>query len=426
MARETPAVAIIGGGFSGTMALWHLVEKATQPLALYWYESAPKLAAGVAYGCAEAPHLLNVRADKMGALPDKTDGFYEWLCMQGEDDICASSFQPRKRYAEYLQSLLKQALARATQKNIRIYHQVKQVESLAELPSVSALVLAMGTPAPRSFEIPETIRYIADSWRDAWPEDIAAWSLQSHIGIIGTGLTGVDAILSLEHRGYRGKITAFSRHGWLPAEHRSFEPLPAWEDLPEDPASKSVSGLMNLIKTHARNAKDWRAVIDSLRPVTPALWQGLAVKEQQKFLRKCFALWNVHRHRMAPEIGEKLRQLQSEGRLEIRAMCAEDFLASYQPDLLINCTGPDFDISRQPSPLLKEMLETGTVQPDALQLGLALDAEGRAISKTASYPVFPMGTLTLGTCFESIAVPELRVQAEKIASGVLKHVQTAG
>jgi uncharacterized NAD(P)/FAD-binding protein YdhS len=377
------AIAVIGGGFSGAMVLWHLIENASQPLAVYWYDSAPELAAGVAYGCAEAPHLLNVRADKMGALPEKVDGFYEWLLGQGEGEPLATSFQPRQRYATYLQSLLKEALTRATQKNIRVHHQVKHVGSLVELPSVSALVLAMGTPPSRRFTIPNHIRYIADSWRDSWPEDLAAWPATSEIGIIGTALTAVDAILSLQYRGYQGKVIAFSRHGWLPAEHRAFEPLPVWSDLLENPASRSALGLLRIIKKRVKEVQDWRAVIDSLRPIIPALWQNLSVKEQQKFLRKLFSLWNVHRHRMAPEIGETLRRLQSEGRLEIKAMHVEDFLALHQPDLLINCTGPDFDITRQPSPLLKEMLEAGMVEPDALRLGLALDAEGRAVGKAS-------------------------------------------
>ena len=59
----------------------------------------------------------------------------------------------------------------------------------------------------------------------------------------------------------------------------------------------------------ALQGEDWRAVIDSLRPITQALWQRLPVKEQQRFLRHVKSYWEVCRHRIAPGVADGLEEL---------------------------------------------------------------------------------------------------------------------
>ena len=92
---------------------------------------------------------------------------------------------------------------------------------------------------------------------------------------------------------------------------------------------------------------------------------------------------------------------------------------------MINCTGPQARLNETDSPLLRNLLRRGHIRPDALNMGVdveegfsAVDARGRASSW-----LYAMGPLLKGTLWETIAVPELRVQAMRIAetlAGVLE------
>ena len=69
----------------------------------------------------------------------------------------------------------------------------------------------------------------------------------------------------------------------------------------------------------ARAKVGWRAAVDSLRPHSHALWQGLDADEQRRFLRHARPWWDVHRHRIAPEVARDGRADGRRGRLEIVA-----------------------------------------------------------------------------------------------------------
>src|SRR3546814_20182950 len=68
-----------------------------------------------------------------------------------------------------------------------------------------------------------------------------------------------------------------------------------------------------------REGGDWRMVIDALRPVTQSLWQGLPVAEKRRFLRHLRSWWDVHRHRMAPEVAAVVQNAMDRGQLVVRA-----------------------------------------------------------------------------------------------------------
>ncbi|GAA3247635.1 hypothetical protein GCM10020258_48940 [Sphingomonas yabuuchiae] len=75
-------VAIIGGGFAGTLLAINLVRHGG-PRATLIERRANQLARGVAYSAAHAEHLLNVRAGNMSALRDDPDHFVRWLVARG-------------------------------------------------------------------------------------------------------------------------------------------------------------------------------------------------------------------------------------------------------------------------------------------------------------------------------------------------------
>jgi hypothetical protein len=61
------------------------------------------------------------------------------------------------------------------------------------------------------------------------------------------------------------------------------------------------------------------AAIDALRPHSQWLWQSLPPGEQKRFARHARPWWDVHRHRIAPEVAQQLHDMVAQGRLEIVA-----------------------------------------------------------------------------------------------------------
>jgi uncharacterized NAD(P)/FAD-binding protein YdhS len=68
-------------------------------------------------------------------------------------------------------------------------------------------------------------------------------------------------------------------------------------------------------------------VLDAWRDQVPLLWQRLPSGERRRFLRHLRAYWDVHRHRMTPEIAAQIREMQASGRLEVRGGTIEAYLA---------------------------------------------------------------------------------------------------
>ena len=110
-APSSDVIAVIGGGFSGTLVAVNLARAAgDRPLRIVLFERAARFARGVAYATSSAQHLLNVPAAMMSALVDEPGHFLAWL--QARDPRAqAGTFAPRRLYGEYLEELLAQAAA---------------------------------------------------------------------------------------------------------------------------------------------------------------------------------------------------------------------------------------------------------------------------------------------------------------------------
>jgi uncharacterized NAD(P)/FAD-binding protein YdhS len=171
-------------------------------------------------------------------------------------------------------------------------------------------------------------------------------------------------------------------------------------------------------------------VIDALRPVIPELWRGLSEREQRQFMRHLRAWWDVHRHRMPPQIADRIDAARASGQLRLRAGRIAGMAVSHgqacvtlrsraggdQETLtaarVIDCTGHGCDISRNTTPLLRQIFRSGLAKPDRINLGLDVTDEGALINAAgvASARLFAVGALTRGSTWEVTAVPELRRQ----------------
>src|ERR1043165_4987623 len=103
-------IAIVGGGFSGTMTAVNLARLAEAPLRVTLINAGRPAGRGTAYGTTRPEHLLNVAARNMTALPDHPNHFLDWLRTRTEyaavpEAELRETFMPRRVYGAYAKGL---------------------------------------------------------------------------------------------------------------------------------------------------------------------------------------------------------------------------------------------------------------------------------------------------------------------------------
>jgi uncharacterized NAD(P)/FAD-binding protein YdhS len=299
-------------------------------------------------------------------------------------------------------------------------------------------VLCIGNLPPRLPAAPgvETCsgpRLIANPWNET---SLARIQPTDAVLVLGSGLTMVDVAILLADRGHQGPILALSRHGLLPTEHApTRRALPS--EGPDGPptARRLLRHMRAEIARAEHDGYDWRAVLDAWRERMPLLWHKLPIAERRRFLRHLRPIWDIHRHRMAPEIATQIRAMQASGQLEIRAGSIEAYQAGQDgiavrfrnrgsnieirvvADWLVNCAGPALDFRHVQEPLIQDLLARGLVRPEALGLGLETTRDLQLVGRNGrpNGSLFALGPLTRGTFWETTAVPEIREQGRSLA-----------
>ncbi|MEJ7933020.1 FAD/NAD(P)-binding protein [Sphingobium sp. AN558] len=435
--RSTDHVVIVGGGFSGTLLAINLLTHGARRVTLI-ERSADRLAKGLAFGGAQPDHILNVRAGNMSAFPDRPTHFVDWLAQRkaGGD----TSFATRETYGHYLQSLLAVARLEADDRLGIVQDQAVDVEfrardcvlTLASGRRVEGdmVVLAPGNLPPHDlppFRDLSPPRYI----REPWAQDIAAGlATGDSVLLLGSGLTAVDCAQTLEASGFGGRIIALSRRGLMPRSHEAAAPFTPCTDRP----GGSCAALVRSLRQRA-DAIGWRNAVDEIRPFTQDIWRGASPAMRERFLRHLRPYWDVHRHRIAPAVAERIARMTASGKLETlagkvrKAVPAGDgVMVSWRPRgaaveqqlrvaRVINCTGPLSDLSRTIDPLLGRLAKHGLIRPDAHAIGIDVDGQNRAIARdgTAQDRLLVVGPMTRGAHWEIVAVPDIRRQTWSIA-----------
>ena len=394
----------------------------------------------------------------MSALATDPTHFLRWLWAHDLPEHPAAAIPPsghafvaRGVYGRYLRDLLDSAEA-AAPADVALSRIGHRVVGLAEEQGGLRLTLADGSaraadvavlcignlpprlpPAPGA-EAGIGPRLIANPWDEA---SLARIQPADAVLVLGSGLT---------HGRRRG---AARRPRPSRPDPGALAPRPAalraCADAPGTApgVARRAADRARAAPPHAPRGRACRARRDRLAGAcstpgaisVPLLWQRLPMVERRRFLRHLRPYWDVHRHRMAPEIAAQIREMQASGRLEVRAGTIE----AYQPchegvavrfrnrgsdvetrvvgDWLVNCAGPALDFRQVREPLIQDLLARGWC--------------GRSRSGSASRPragcsccgatgrpnrsLFALGPLTRGTFWETTGVPEIREQGRTLA-----------
>ncbi|WP_029624957.1 FAD/NAD(P)-binding protein [Sphingomonas sp. PAMC 26605] len=436
-------VAIVGAGFSGSLMAINLVRHDGPRATLIDRLAEP--GTGLAYGAAHPEHLLNVRASNMSAFPDDPDHFVRWLDAQGIG-AAADAFVPRLVYGDYLRALLEHAVRQSPGRltvlrgdACDITEDAKSIRlANGDRVNADAAVLALGNlpPHPPSGVVVAAIgqnRYVGNCWSSGATDGLGP---DDSVLVVGTGLTMVDVALSLEAKGFTGRIIALSRRGLVPLAHA---PGPPWVRITERPTTQ-LSRLTSQLR--ARGAEiGWRNAIDELRPFTQDMWRAASDEDRARFIRHARPWWDIHRHRLAPQVAKRIAALRSSGRLQVlagRIAGTEDgangVTVHWTPrgkdareqllvQRIINCTGPQGDLLQANEPILQALVARGSIREDTGRLGIDVDAGMRTITAhgRVNDRLFALGPMTRGAFWEIVAVPDIRTQAWTLA----RHLSNA-
>ncbi|MFM7809215.1 MAG: FAD/NAD(P)-binding protein [Planctomycetota bacterium] len=460
-----PSIVVIGGGFSGTMVAANLLRMARasgRPLGVTLIERRSQVGRGAAYATQDEAHLLNVPARGMSAWTEQPEDFLAWIRAR-RPGTEAGDFVPRAFYALYLDETLRREVeaSKSVATFTTLHDEAERVEATTDrawtvrchggsATRADMVVIATGHRPPSDplhgkWTGPRD-RWVADPWR---PEALARVGPDDSIALIGSGLTAMDLCLSLCRGASEraGRVHLLSRSGLLPRMHvvPSQPPVEMLAVLNELAFSGGVSRIRSLVRSVRAIARrtlaaggDWRAVIDGLRPYTHGLWGAMPLAERRRFFRHVRSLWEVHRHRMAPQVGERIEALRRSGALvtlRARPVAVEasgDAVTlryrERQPDgtsrdgsitvrWVVNCTGPSATVGHAEDHVAASLIEAGFARMDPLGLGFETDQLGRPIGRDGRFTggLWVIGSLRRPALWETTAVPELRGQAESIA-----------
>ncbi len=443
---------IIGGGASGVLFAYQLLRLGSSTFRVTLIEQRPEIGRGLAYHTGNPEHLLNVRAANMSALPEEPDHFWRWLST-GDTNRCRDRycFVPRRVYGDYIASLIRPLVSRGDDANgLRIL--TSECVSVSENTDGVVVELANGAQLAGDVAILATghdsRKIPAACYADPWaPSSAAEVGHDAAVLILGTGLTMVDYVLPLLREGHRGPIVALSRRGLMPKGHRRVPPLRI--DEAQVPFGASASQLLRWFRQHvdANRAQsgNWRGVVDGIRPFTQRLWRELPADSKRRFLEHARAWWDVHRHRMAPEVEARITKAIADHRLTLMAAKIVDIspnstgakvryrrrgqtrIDSLDVGAIVDCTGIVKDPGATGNPAVRSLFNQGLARVDPLHIGLEVAPDCAIVNRngSASRRLFAVGPLTRAAFWEIIAIPDIRNQCVQLAERMVQNAAKA-
>lgn len=440
------SVVIVGGGASGVLLASQLLRSPDPDLRVTLIERQGRFGQGLAYSAQHRNHRVNVPARGMSAFPDDAEHFWRWL-QRKEPGRHASSwtFVPRRLYGAYLEDVLREAADRMPG---RLLVLSEEVHALNETRKGVEIVLGNGA----SLAARTAVLAVGHETQPARGKGIAVHAgsdrdtpldPRAHVMILGSGLSMADAWVSLSDARHTGPITVVSRNGLVPRGHKDVPPLSI--DAADIPLGTSLTYLTRWFRSLVRDVEsqgqDWRSVVDGLRPYNQRLWQSWPEREKRQFLRHVRPWWNIHRHRLPPDLHEGLLRAIASGQVNLVAgefvdieRAGDKVRATVRPrstgqrqvmDVarVYDCGGVTVDVRASANPVVQHVIRTGMARPDAMHIGLDVDEHCALIGGdgVASRRIRVVGPLTRGRFFEIEAIPDIRVQSAALAQIILQQ-----
>ncbi len=495
-------IAVVGGGPSAVCLLDALAQAESAPGVITVFEPSPHLWRGRAFQPDLDSVRVNIAPDGMSVRFGDSGHFERWLVARDllsgartdwVDPFCGVRFVPRARFGEYLEQSGHAALARLRALGWRTEVIRDCVESAA--PAVTGItlrtergrqitadytVLCVGRGHPSDvYKLAGTPGFVPEPYPLA--HSLAGIDPDHAIGVVGSGLTGVDVVLGLAARGHCGKILLLSRSGALPVVRQRPVPYTLRYFTPERFRGSAITGqvvtldqLVAAMRAELAVAKEDLGTIaaeiaslsheDPVRrlrrhlagvdspslalrivqravPIAgPDVWPPLPEHEKAELLRKHYRAVMSVCCPMPPAAAATLLSLIDFGRLDIvsgvRHIGASpgggfEVLTGgdeYRVDVVINAVnGPTDRIPAKAEPLITSLVSAGVADRNP-HGGVHIDrATSRVLADGAPDPrLYALGDLASGSLFFTFGLPSLVDRAHDIVAALSDGAAVAG
>ncbi|NNG40767.1 FAD-dependent oxidoreductase [Flexivirga sp. ID2601S] len=352
------AVVIVGGGFSGTVTAMRLARHTTIPLRITVLEKEPgTMFGGLAYGwdVTTWDHMLNIQAGRITLFRERAEDFLIWA--NGEADRAhwpdrwryrrfeISTVVPRRIFKQYLQERLDTAVqesgglveleirygrvtALAGQRGQHVLNYIDHANGSVNTIHAGSVVLATGHLPPQTPPFLEVANghpgYLADQYVPSAQQWFAELNQDAEVIVWGSALSAFDAVVSLVHHGYRGRITICSRggnmHDTYPADHQH----DIWQVRRPPFLDKQVLTAQDVVVGVEREFQHLKDTIPGARRLTQAVFAERVMKAWEPYVVELAArldpaqvTWLLDRYKSlivtnrtstVPEIGDVVRE----------------------------------------------------------------------------------------------------------------------
>lgn len=436
-------VTVVGGGFSGAIFAHHLLRTSPEPVCVDVAEERPSLGAGLAYSDGEPHQTTNIPAPRMSVDPGDPTHFARWLAARGQHASEPEHYPNRAAFGRYMDEIVRGTVPAhpgsfLRHRRVRITGVARESGGLRVLAAdgdawtADAVALATGNPVPLLpaplAAFAEDGRVILDPWR---PGALAGVPAHARVLMLGVSLTMGEALAGLRAAGHQGPVVAIARRARR-AERGLIEAVAPFGDFVTDHRTTAVGLLQNFRREVARAERiglTWRSVLVAARAQAWTLWANLPKPERARFVRHLRRFYEALRHVMPGPVYDLLQAEERTGRLRVFAASLRDLQATpdglqatlrrrhappneviVEPfDVVVNCTGPAYAAVTEIDPFWAGLARAGLVQPDGVDLGIAVDGDARALdgAGVVQPDLFVLGTLARGTFGELTGVVEL-------------------
>ncbi len=416
-------IAIIGMGAAGVSVLNAMAKfpEYTQ-MEIMLYSDSETFGTGLPYQADDTSLLLNQTADTMSIDSEDPNDFVSWISEKKAIEGAKKMHFPRTWYGEYLQDVLEEALAFLNPKVIKaeVTDLSIQADGKILLASaqgeevVDAVHLCMGHLA---YQDPYHLKGNPDYIYHPYPtyKKLDQIKNDSRVGIIGTGLTGIDMMRYLVRKRTGVQIHFFSDRGTF-SSVRGVEPQLQLQYLTREHLEKerlNSSGFVSLSKmidwfrlecqehgvdldklltTYPEGTKEelemqledpgdlekLQSIIHAMDFDLPEYWLALNEADKTRYVHEYRSLFERFRSPMPRETVTELLELSASGDVrthqEIKAIndAQPGFYVSLENgkdvavDYIINATGQNkrVEVSYLNSPLLNNLLNKRILQPE--------------------------------------------------------------
>jgi uncharacterized NAD(P)/FAD-binding protein YdhS len=492
------SIAIVGSGAAAVSLLYCYLQKSKDhnhlPKTIYLFDGRSSFGTGAAYEEDLKSNLLNTKAGSASPFHDRTDGFYRWLLerkdvwhrLYGELPFDEHTYMPRSIFGLYLQNCLEDLLRQAEDRAIEVVRINAQVTDARRsrhgyvlraghglVVNADYLFLCCGTPSARTPpRLAKARRFIATPY----PLASLVRKIPKHasVGVIGSRLSCIDAVIGLIEQGHTGKVVIHSRSGYFPCvrgtQGRTRPKLLSAESI-DARSPRDLAGLVDLFSREvalqggvmgglslpeppddlaaflrkelvcANSERPWQAVLYSTNSTIERIWGGLDDGQKGEFMNRYFSAFMAYRVSIPAENAKKILGYLESGQLEFRrgdfdisADSAENLSIVMREgneekldyDVLVNATGSPRDVLQVNSPLIEALLAQGIVTPHQ-HGGIVVNASSYQVVDRAGQAddhLYALGELTNGVFFFTSALEIIarhaRLCINSFASGLGK------